>query len=104
MRDLQLSSLDGLGAVKQNIQIDETRAFGELFLATHSCFDRMQRFQKRERLQICFPFHHAIQKPRLVEKIHRLSFIKRRDLAYERIGWRKRGNRGAKIGCSVAKI
>ena len=104
MRDLQLRSLDGLGAVKQNIQIDETRAFGEFFLATHSRFDLMQRNQKRERLQICFSFHHAIQKPGLVEKIHRLGFIKRRDLAYKRTGWRKRGNRGAKIGCSVANI
>src|SRR5882672_8160120 len=95
---------DDARAVKYIIKVDDTRAARDELPASERAFNSLQRMQQLPRHQQSFRLHDAVQKPRLREKIHRLSFIERRpaEHLYARAG--QSGDRALKIRGAVAKI
>jgi len=75
MRDLQVRRVNGVSGVKQNIEIDEARAFGEGLLAAHVRFDLAKRGEELRGGQFGLRFDDGVQKPGLVEVIDRLRFV-----------------------------
>lgn len=75
MRDLEFGSRDRFGTMEKDIQIDEAGTFGDFFSAAHLGFDGLQGVKKKKWIEGRFGFDDAIQKPRLVEQIHRLGFV-----------------------------
>lgn len=104
MGDLQRGRIDGLLAVEKNVQVDFARASGELFFAAHLRFDGLEDSQECGCFQLCFRFHHTVQKPRLIEIIHRFGFIKRGHLFDVQVVAMKRRDCCAEIGVAVADV
>src|SRR5262245_51624635 len=103
MGDLEFGRGDGFVAVKENVYVEEARAFGEFFFATELQFDFAKGAQQIEWGQRCFSFGDAVEEPGLVEIIDRFGLVEGRD-SCDSDGWGKRADGAAQIPGAVAKI
>src|ERR1700738_1404775 len=104
MRNFDFFRANYARSVKQNIQIHKTGTARNQLAAPKRMLDPLQRIKQLPRRERSFRLHDTIQKPRLREKIHRLSFVKRRPPKYSHAGFWQSVNSSLKIRGAVAKI
>jgi len=102
--NLKLWRFDGGIAIEKDVQIDEAGPFDEGFLAAHLGFDGAEAGEELRWRELGLCFEGAVEKPRLIEIVDRLSFIKGRYFRYLQTGFAQQANGFAKIFFAVANI
>lgn len=104
VRHLKFGKIDGFVAVKEDVQVDEARAFGKSFCAAHGLLDVLespQEFQWRER---GLGFYSTIQEPGLVEIVDGFGFIKVGNGSYGNTPIRKHANGSLQVALAMAQV
>src|SRR5260370_5373552 len=104
MRHLQFRRINRFRPVKQDVHIDPPRPFRHQLFASHSQFDSTQGLQQFQRRCRRLSLDRAIQKPRLLQEVHRLRLIERRHARHAHARISQRCNRRAQVLLPVPHI
>lgn len=104
MRNFNSTLLYHACFVEKNIEVDDPRPARYKLFAAKFTLDLLELIEQLARLERSFPFDNTIQKPRLREKIDRLSFIYRRAPQNSHADFRQSCHRALQIRGAIAEV
>ena len=104
MGDLEIGCGDDFVSVKEDVEVDQARAFGERFLAAHLRFDFAERSEKLNSRKIGLRLEDGVEEPRLVEIIDRLGFVDAGKFCDVDTGFSEETNGFAQVFLAVANV
>jgi hypothetical protein len=102
--DLQVRLGDGFQAVEEDVQVEESRTFGDKFVAAEGSFDATEGAEESSSGESGFGVEDAIEEPGLVEEVHGLGFVESGDAEDADARLFEGGEGGAEIGGAVAQV